>query len=227
MTASSRDNPIEQFIAESYASGDPTGWFERLYAAAEDGNATVPWDRGAPHRLLVPWTQRRDLDGRGKRALVVGCGLGADAEYIASLGYETVAFDISASAIRAAQKRFPNSPVTYLTADLLNPPDDWRAAFDLVVESQTVQALPKELHQEAIVNSGIFVAPGGTLLVLAAAGRDDTPVSGPPWPLTRSEIDSFAANGLQSVNVEEIPDSDQPNVRRWCAEFRRHVDPTG
>jgi precorrin-2 dehydrogenase / sirohydrochlorin ferrochelatase len=53
---------------------DPFGWFERLYAEVEDGSAVAPWDRGAPHPLLVDWVEARALDGAGRRALVVGAG---------------------------------------------------------------------------------------------------------------------------------------------------------
>jgi SAM-dependent methyltransferase len=226
MTEVNREDPIHDFIDESYAAGDPTGWFDRLYAAAEDGAATVPWDRGSPHRLLAPWAESRGLDGDGKRAVVVGCGFGDDAEYIASLAYDTVAFDIAPAAIRAAQRRFPDTRVRYVAANLLNPPDDWRESFDLVVECQTVQSLPQPLHPESIANVGNFVAPGGTLIVLAAAGKDDdVPHDDPPWPLTPSEIDRFAAAGLEAVDIAVIADADQPDVRRWCAEFRRPPEP--
>ncbi len=95
---------------ESIAAGDPTGWFERLYAAAADGTTGVPWDRRAPSPLLVQWAEGRALRskaGRAPVALVVGCGLGDDAEFIAGLGFRTVAFDISASAIGAAQAALP------------------------------------------------------------------------------------------------------------------------
>ena len=73
-----------RLVAQALSAGDPTGWFEPLYAAAEEGAAVVPWDRGgAPHWLLTAWAERNALNGGGRRALVVGCGLGADAEYIA------------------------------------------------------------------------------------------------------------------------------------------------
>ena len=216
-----RSDSIEQLIAESYAEGDPTGWFERLYAAAETGGTMIPWDRHAPHRLLVPWARRHALDGHGKRALVVGCGLGEDAEFIASLGYDTTAFDIAESAIRAARLRFPDSAVTYRTADLLDPPTGWRQAFDLVIESQTLQALPRALHPAAIANVARFAGPGGILLVLAAAGAEDSAQAGPPWPLTPSEVASFATDGLEPIDIAAIPDTDNPEIRRWCAEFRR------
>jgi len=161
-----------RLVARALAAGDPTGWFEPLYAAAEEGAAVVPWDRGAPHWLLTAWAGRRALNGDGRRALVVGCGLGADAEYIAGRGFAVLAFDISASAIRAARRRFPGSAVDYQVADLLAPPAGWREAFDLVVESQTVQALPDPPRRDAIASIGRMVAPGGTLVVIALARAD-------------------------------------------------------
>ena len=167
----------------------------------------------------MAWADERELDGRGKRALVVGAGLGDDAEFVAGRGFETVAFDVAPSAIRAAQRRFPESSVEYVVADLLDPPADWREAFDLVVESITVQALPKELQPDATRNVASFVAPGGTLLVISTALDDDDPWDGPPWPLTRAEVEAFAGGGLQPVRIEPIRDPDVPP--RWRAEFRR------
>lgn len=212
-----------RLVARALAAGDPTGWFEPLYAAAEEGAAVVPWDRGAPHWLLTAWAGRRALNGDGHRALVVGCGLGADAEYIAGRGFAVLAFDISASAIRAARRRFPGSAVDYQVADLLAPPAGWREAFDLVVESQTIQALPDPPRRDAIASIGRMVAPGGTLVVIALA-RADGEEAGPwpPWPITRAEIESFTATGLAPVTIEEVADPGQePPGRRWLAEFRR------
>ncbi|MGW5669064.1 class I SAM-dependent methyltransferase, partial [Micromonospora sp. NPDC003776] len=119
---------------------DPRVRFERLYAEAERGAAAVPWDRDAPHSLLAEWTDRTRPDGVGRRALVVGCGFGRDAEHLARLGFATVAFDISPTAVRTARRRHAGSPVRYETADLLDPPAAWLDAFDLVLESMNVQA---------------------------------------------------------------------------------------
>ena len=108
----------------------------------------------------------------------------------------------------------------YLQADLLAPPAQWRQAFDLVLESMTVQSLPAQVRPAAIAAVPQFVAPGGTLLVIAAAREPDEPVDGPPWPLTRAEIDAFAADGLEPAGIEDLPATDE-FVRRWRAEFRR------
>jgi SAM-dependent methyltransferase len=221
MTSPDPDEHSRRVAAESLAGDDPFGWFERLYAHARDGEAVVPWDRGAPNRLLVEWTHARDVDGGGRRALIVGSGLGDDAEHVASLGYDTVAFDVAPTAIATARGRFPDSAVHYVTADLLDPPAEWSGAFDLVVESITVQSLPESLHAEAIAGVARLVAPGGTLLVIAAAREDGEPVAGPPWPLTRAEIEAFAGGGLRAVRVEDLRDAVDPAFRRWRVEYER------
>ena len=207
---------------ESIARGDPSGWFERLYAAAEGGEAVVPWDRGAPHPLLVDWVDRQRPDGGGQRALVVGAGLGSDAELIAGFGFSTVAFDVSPTAIQMARQRFPDSKVQYTVADLLDPPAEWREAFDLVVEIITVQALPRSVRAEATARVREFIAPGGTLLVISnALAEGDDPDSGPPWPLTRAELEAFAGTELELRQTERFPHPDEPRIQRWRAEFTR------
>src|SRR5258708_6104519 len=188
----------------SIAAGDPTGWFERLYAAAEAGQTAVPWDRGAPSPFLTQWAAQRALTGTS--ALVVGCGLGDDAQFIAELGFQTVAFDISPSAITAARRRFPDSAVHYLVANLLDPPAEWHHAFDLVVESLTLQALPDPPRRTAIARLGDLVAPAGTLIVIARAREPGQTAEGPPWALTRAEIDALTETGLEPVRIEDLND---------------------
>ena len=218
MTAQDPDEDARRLSGEALRDGDATGWFERLYAEAADGHAIVPWDRRAPHPLLVEWIdQHPGLAGR--RTLVVGSGLGEDAAYLAAQGYRVIAFDISQSAIEGARRRFPTSPVDFRVADLLNPPQEWRHFFDFVVETYTTQALPVRLRPTVALHVGRFVAPGGTLLVLAVAREPGEPVEGPPWPLTRADIDCFAVEGLEVLSLEEL--HDPPETPRWRAVFTR------
>jgi SAM-dependent methyltransferase len=200
---------------------DATDWFEQLYAQADAGEAVVPWARDEPNPLLEAWTQARGLAGGGRRALVVGSGLGDDAEHLASLGFDTVAFDIAPSAIAASRRRFPDSAVNYVVADLLDPPAAWRGAYDFVLESITVQALPPRLHPAAIAAVAALVAPGGTLLVISGGREEGEHADGPPWPLTRAEIDAFAAGDLVPVHVEHLRDASERHFRRWRAEYER------
>ena len=210
-----------RLAAESIATGDPTGWFEQIYAEAAAGRMEVPWDRGAPGRYLTEWAEVRALDGAGRSAVVVGCGLGDDAEFIAGLGFLTTAFDISPTAIATARRRFPGSGVRYQAADLLKPPAGWHQAYDLVVESLILQALPDPPRRDAIARLGDLVAVGGTLIVIARAREPGQPVDGPPWALTRAEIDALADGGLEPVRIEDLTDPQMSWPRRWRAELRR------
>ena len=197
---------------------DPTAFFEPIYVAAAAGASAVPWDRGGPHPLIEEWA--RDVSGAGRSALVVGAGLGADAELLAERGFDVVAFDVSPTAVATTRERFPGSAVEYRVADLLDPPPEWSHAFDLVVESLTVQSMPVEFHLPAIANVAAMVAPGGLLLVVATARDEaDGPVDGPPWPLLRREVQAFATGGLQAGRIEAIRAPETPP--RWRAEFHR------
>jgi pimeloyl-ACP methyl ester carboxylesterase/SAM-dependent methyltransferase len=215
-TSGGWDDQAGRVAARSIASGNPTGWFNEIYSAGAAGEVAMPWDRSQPHPLLVEWAE--PLSGDGRRGVVVGCGLGADPEFLAGKGFRMVAFDIAETAVRVARERHPESTVDYRVADLLNLPDEWIRGFDLVVEIFTVQALPDPPRPQAIANVGRLVAPGGTLLVVEFT--TDQPETGPPWPLSRAEIDAFASDGLETVNVEQLP---QPNGYRWRAEFRRPI----
>ncbi len=77
--------------------------------------------------------EAQDLAGAGREALVVGCGYGADAEYLALLGFHTTAFDFAPAAIAAARRKHPDTRVTSLVADVLNLPREWQGRFDLVI----------------------------------------------------------------------------------------------
>jgi Thiopurine S-methyltransferase (TPMT) len=205
----------DQLAAESLARGEPVAWFERLFAEGAAGTTSMPWNRRKPHPLLADWAVGRDLAGPG-RAVVPGCGLGADAAFLAGLGLSVTGFDVSATAVDEARRRFPGPD--FRQADLFAPAPLWLGAFDLVVEIYTVQALPRSVRSAAAAALRYLVAPGGTLLVVQAVlGPQDDPDEGPPWPLTRPELDSFAGEGLEQA-VVEIKDG------LWRAEFCRAAD---
>ncbi|KGN34243.1 type 11 methyltransferase [Knoellia sinensis KCTC 19936] len=203
----------------SLEKGDPTGWFEQLYAAGESGAVTMAWDHSEPHSLLADWTNAGAVDGTGKRAVVVGCGLGAGAEHVAGLGFATTGFDLSPTAIRTAKSRNPESSVDFRVADLFELPDDWRRSFDLVVEIYTVQALPRDLREQTVGAVVDLVAPGGALLAIQGVRAPDDDGSGPPWPLTRDEIELFSGSGLRRVALEKLRDAQ--GFTDWRAEFTR------
>ena len=195
------------------------GMFEAIYTGAEAGAAKPPWDYGAARPQLVEWAEAQHLAGGGREALVVGCGYGADAELLALLGFRTTGFDFAPTAIAGARRKHPDTQVTYLVADVLDLPCEWKGRFDLVVESLTVQSMPPEQHTVAARNIAGLVAPQGTLLVLASTRAEDSEVTGPPWPLTRSEVEVFAHGDLVLRRLERIE-----NAAWWRAELTRAAE---
>lgn len=176
---------------------EPTGWFETLYSGSTKDGAGVPWANMTTHPSLADWLQRNPLDGRGKSALVVGCGMGDDAIELEALGFHVTAFDVSASAIDHCKERFPLSNVDFQQADLLQDQPQWRGEFDFVLEIFTVQALPPKYENDLIGNIAGFVAPRGQLLVIAETSNESRSFdNGPPWLLTPGHVGAFASHGL-------------------------------
>lgn len=210
-----------ELAAEALAAGEPTRWFDLLYAAGVAGEVAIPWDRDQPHPLLRAWAESKQPQGAGRRAVVVGCGLGADAEYLSALGFATTGFDVAPTAVDLALRRHPDSRVDYQVADLLDLPAAWMRAFDVVVEIFTVQALPDPPRTQAVQAIAGLVASGGTLLAIAFRRTDaDDPAEGPPFALSRPDMEGLAVDGLELVAVDEL---DAPS--RWRAEYARGTNP--
>jgi hypothetical protein len=201
-------------------SGDPLGWFEDLYLQAAGNVSIIPWVDLEPNPNLIEWLNRTKTSGPG-RALKVGSGLGDDAEELSRRDFETTAFDISQSAIAWSRRRFPQSSVTYVVTDLFSAPIEWEAGFDFVLESYTLQVLPKNIRPDAAHCIGSFVKPAGMLLVITR-GREPSDSEGMmPWPLTKDELFFFEDQGLKMLSFEDYMDREDPPVRRFRVTYRR------
>ena len=209
-----------KLAAESVGRGQPLDWFEPLYRQAGADESIIPWADMAVNPNLAAWIERNRIDGAARRALVIGCGLGDDAERLHSLGFQVTAFDISATCIQWCRRRFPNSPVKYVVADLFCSPSSWQRAFDFVLEAYTLQVLPAELRPLAVRQIGGFVGTGGTLLVITRGRGDGDDPGQMPWPLVRGELAPYSECGLIEMSFEDYFDAEEPSVRRFRVEYR-------
>jgi SAM-dependent methyltransferase len=201
--------------------GEPLAWFEELYQEALHAGTPIPWADLRPNPNLIDLTSRIAPLPQSGSALKVGCGLGDDAEWMASRGWETTAFDISPTAIAQCHQRFPVSSVVYVVADLFSAPQHWIGAFDVVVETYTLQVLPQALRTGAIASVASCLRAGGRLLFVARGRSADQPAGEMPWPLTEDEVHGFAAHGLSCDFFRDYTDEEVPPVRRFQASFTR------
>ena len=212
-------------LAEAFLErGDAKGWFEALYAEADGAAGRIPWADLVPNPHLVSWLDENNSRGEDRRALVIGCGLGDDAELLAARGFDVTAFDISAAAIDWSRRRYPHSKVDYVAADLLESPPEWREAFYFVVEVNTLQVLPSELRPAAISAMVNCVTPGGSLLVIARGREPNDGQGSMPWPLIKGDLELFVQSGLKLISFEDFFDEEEPPVRRFRVQYRKLIE---
>jgi len=215
-----RENATK-LATEFIEKGDPTGWFDALYAEAEGDNEHIPWADLEPNRFFVRWTQDANLRGNGRTALVVGCGLGDDAKFLDDLGFRVTAFDVSPKAIEWARKIHTDTEIAFQTADLFNAPEEWKNAFDFVLEVYTIQALPLNLREKTIDAISNFVAENGELIVVTRGRENDEEPEGLPWALSPKDLSRFEENGLKKTNLTEMLGDEEEPLRRFVVEFER------
>lgn len=205
----------QQLALDYHAKGDKTGWFEVLYQQANGDTSQIPWAKLSPHPILESFLNSIQIEPN-KTALVIGCGLGDDAEILSQKGYQVTAFDISPSAIAWCRQRFPNSQVNYQVANLLDLGENWQAKFDFIFECFTIQSLPLEMRKEVIKAISCLLYPHGRLMVITRLRDSEEAPSGPPWPLSERELKEFQSLGLKESDRTFCQDENNPNITLVC-----------
>ena len=200
---------------------DPTGWFDSIYTDAQGDHRAVFWADLEPCPYLLKWLKNCTFEHAGRKAIVVGCGVGDDAEALSVEGYEVTAFDISSEAIRLCKNRYPETRVNYLVADLFAYPSAWAESFELVYECNTIQVLPGKYRIRARDAMVSLLTPQGYLLVscrsrLKGEQQDDIPL-----PLDKEEIDGFIRCGLSEQCFEAYDDTQAPPVPHFFASYQK------
>ncbi|ADO82682.1 class I SAM-dependent methyltransferase [Ilyobacter polytropus] len=209
-------------MVKSYQDDDdPTGWFDSIYTDAEGNYRDVFWADLTPNPYLLEWLEKHASEPRGGNAIVIGCGVGDDAEAISAAGYEVTAFDISPEAIRLCKNRYPNTKVNYLIADLFDYPLQWAESYDLVYECNTIQVLPGKYRIKARDSMISLLAPEGYILVSCRSRMKGEQEDDIPLPLDKQEIDGFIRCGLSEESFLAYNDTQLPSVPHFFAVYKR------
>lgn len=210
-----------RIAAEFAERGDTTGWFDALYHEAAGNPEHIPWGDLEPNKFLRAWAEKTNLRGNGRRALVVGCGLGDDARFLRDLGFRVTAFDISPTAIEWAKRLHSDTDIVFEVGDLFSPFRGWLGAFDFVLEVYTIQPLPLELRPKVIDSIAPFVGEKGKLVVVTRGRENDEEPIELPWALSRKDLSRFEANGLRQIHFEEMWGDEEEPVKRFVVEYER------
>ena len=157
----------------------------------------------------------------GTRAITVGCGLGDDAEALASSGYQVTAFDISPSAIAMCRIDFPTALLTIELPTCSACLQSGIEAFDLVYECNTIQILTGSNRLRAIRAITDLVAPGGYILVSCRSRNTGEQTDAFPLALDRHEIDEFVRRGLSEISFTAYDDDQDPPIPHFFAVYKR------
>lgn len=196
-------------------------FFESIYENADHEDlAAIPWATLAPNVYLEKHLSLQDVV-TGKKALVIGCGLGDDALILEKHGYEVEALDISPSAIALAKKRHPESKVDFHVGDIYNMPESSIGKYDFVYEGLTIQSLPPSDRKKLVKIIVSLVAEKGELLVYANTQDDKDNYGGPPWPLYDDEFALFEKEGLEKVHAQKADERKPVAPYQCCVLYRR------
>jgi len=141
------------------------------------GNRRPGWDVGRPASHL----RKAVEDGavRPGRAVILGCGSGTNAVYLAENGFDVTAIDIAPTAlVRGEEKaRRAGVRVRWVLADVLAPPP--LGTFDFVFDRGCYHHV-RRLDAAGFVKAVCGLARGGTQVLILAGNANEPRRSGPP-----------------------------------------------
>ncbi|KAF8055990.1 rhbg [Scenedesmus sp. PABB004] len=222
------------------AAVPPADWqdyHQRWFGIWEAG--LVPgelFDKGESSPQLLAMLRSGELDVRGKRVLVPGCGRGYDVCAFAAAGAASaVGLDICPAAVAAARAAAPaglaGAPpgaagaAQFEVADFFSwePPG---GAFDAGYDLTFLCALRPDMRPAWAAGWARLLAPGGLLVtVVYPVDASLDPGTGPPWPLTPDLYrDLLPPAGFELVSLEPVPEELSLPSRRgreWLGLWRR------
>ena len=179
-----------------FSSRDPLApafWDERF------DRQFTPWDRGgAPAEL-------RDFVARSPKpcsALVPGCGAAHELALMLEAGWDATAIDFSAAAVARARTLAGQWAERIVQADFFDyaPP----RPLDLIYEQAFLCALPRKRWPD-VARRWEQLLPSGGLLV-GYFFFDDAP-KGPPFGITRAQLDALLTPGFECIVDEAVEQS--------------------
>ncbi|WP_069172853.1 class I SAM-dependent methyltransferase [Streptomyces griseus] len=225
------------FAPEADRWTDKAGaWWDAFY---EDRSKPVPFFVAKPDESLASYVDRGLI--RPGRALDLGCGPGRNALYLASLGYEVDAVDLSPGALAWAEERAgeAGAGIRFHCGDAFAE-DAPAGPYDLICDSGCFHHLPPHRRVSYLELVERTLVPGGHLaLSCFAAGAMGSELSdaelyggaGLRGGLAYTpESLRWIFSGMEEVELRRMRDEPDDSLRfgadfLWTALFRKPESP--
>jgi len=181
----------------------------------EPAHGGVDWDRRfagddylfgtEPNRFLVSC---RDLFDAGERALCVADGEGRNSAWLAGIGLEVDAFDISSVGVAKARRLAESRGVAVRFE--VAAADDWRwphEAYD-VVAAIFIQFAPPDLRRRLFALIGRALRPGGVLVLQGYRVEQLAHGTGGPGVANQLYTEAQLREELAGLAIERVESED-------------------
>jgi SAM-dependent methyltransferase len=189
------------------------------------GGSRPDWDKGLPSSHLKAAVGGGAI--KPGRAVVLGCGTGTNAIYLAKEGFDVTAIDIAPTALSLAEEKAKKAGVTvrWLLADVLAPPADLKS-FDFIfdrgcyhgVRRNSAEGYVKTLKQQSRV---------GTNVLILAGNANEERHYGPPRVKEEELRGDFSSDfdfvQLKTVRFDSV-DSQKQGALAWSVLLRRSTE---
>lgn len=178
-----------------FANRDPSQpdfWSERFE------KDFIPWDSGGVPQALKQYVTR----AKPVATLIPGCGSGYEVAYLSEAGWDVTAIDFSAAAVRAARSVLGPWSDRVLEADFFT----FQPAkpLGLIYERAFLCALPPAKRVDVVGRWADMLPPGGTL---AGFFFFSNTTKGPPFGMSRAELECLLRTEFELVDEQEVNDS--------------------
>nr|WP_242538586.1 methyltransferase domain-containing protein [Trinickia acidisoli] len=159
----------------------------------------TPWDQAGVPAAFAAFAAR---SAPPQPVLIPGCGSAHEALWLARAGWRVHAIDFSADAVAAARKQLGPHAALVEQADFFTyrPP----LAPGWIYERAFLCALPPVRRADYASQMASLLAPGG--LLAGFFFFDDMP-KGPPFGISRGELDALLGPSFELVEDEPVADS--------------------
>jgi SAM-dependent methyltransferase len=195
-------------------------WDSRYRADSRPG-----WDKGFPSSHLKAAVEGGVI--RPGRSVVLGCGSGTNAVYLAKQGFDVTAIDIAPTALNLAEEKAEKAgvEVRWLLADVLALPADL-GAFDVIFDRGCYHGVRRVSAKGYVKSLKRLSRPGTQVLILAGNANEERRY-GPPR-VTEEEIRGDFSPAFDFVRLDTVRfDSGEPDgegALAWAIRLRRKAE---